>query len=167
MMEDFVSAYTNFKSILCICPKCNLFSRLSQLRIFSAEKTQTWVDQYEEKMRVLDKQITEHSLQQKKLKNEIIMKAREKLPALVRKALSSQIVNSKYNPYDINVVNHPVDFVVYNGMENGNVEDVVFLHSKNKIMEELHKSIHKTIENKQYDWKVARVSKDGELEFED
>ena len=95
------------------------------------------------------------------------MKAREKLPALVRKALSSQIVNSKYNPYDIKVVNHPVDFVVYNGMENGNVEDVVFLHSKNKIMEELHKSIHKTIENKQYDWKVARVSKDGELEFED
>ena len=95
-MDNFVSAYTNFKSILCICPKCNLFSRLSQLRIFSSEKAQTWVDEYEEKMRTLNKQIEEHSSQQKRIKNEIITKAREKLPELVRKALSSQIINSKY-----------------------------------------------------------------------
>ena len=57
--------------------------------------------------------------------------------------------------------------VIYDGMSNGDVENVVFLHSKNKVMRELHKSVHKTIENKEYDWKIARVSTDGELEFED
>ena len=47
------------------------------------------------------------------------------------------------------------------------MKDVIFLHSKNKAMRELHKSVHKTVKNKEYDWKVARISMDGELEFED
>ena len=36
------------------------------------------------------------------------------------------------------------------------------------FLAQLHKSIHDTIENKKYDWKVARISKDdGKLEIED
>jgi hypothetical protein len=32
---------------------------------------------------------------------------------------------------------------------------------------QLHKSIHDTVENKKYDWKVARISQEGKLELED
>jgi hypothetical protein len=31
----------------------------------------------------------------------------------------------------------------------------------------LHQSIENTVKNKQYDWKVARISKEGLLEIED
>ena len=49
-MKDFLSTFTNFKNILCICPKCNTFSRLNQLHIISTKKTPpTWFDRYEKK----------------------------------------------------------------------------------------------------------------------
>jgi len=52
-------------------------------------------------------------------------------------------------------------------MTDGSINNVIFLHEKNTDLAELHKSIHNTIEEKQYDWKVARISREGMLEIED
>jgi len=54
-------------------------------------------------------------------------------------------------------------------MEKGAIDNVIFLHNKNKNskIRELHKSIHTTVENEEYDWKVARISREGSLEIED
>jgi predicted Holliday junction resolvase-like endonuclease len=57
--------------------------------------------------------------------------------------------------------------VVYDGMNNNSINNVVFLHEKNMYLTKLHQSIADTVKNKQYDWKVARISKEGLLEMED
>ena len=64
---------------------------------------------------------------------------------------------------------YPIDYVIYDGMEKGSIDNVIFLHNKNKNsrMRELHKSIHATVEKEEYDWKVARISLDGALEIEE
>ena len=89
---------------------------------------------------------------------------------LIKKVLSDQIASLKFNPYDIKPILYPIDYVIYDGMEKGAIDNVIFLHNKNKNakMNELHKSIHTTVENEDYDWKVARISRDSDsLEIED
>ena len=86
---------------------------------------------------------------------------------MINASLSGAITKLKYNPYDIKPINHPIDYVVYDGMSDGEINNVVFLHEKNKNLAELHKSIRDTVKKKEYDWKVARISKEGKFELED
>ena len=86
---------------------------------------------------------------------------------MVISSLSDKVVSSKYDPYDIKPINHPIDYIIYDGMNKASVENVIFLHQKNNNLAQLHKSIHDTVENKKYDWKVARISQEGKLELED
>ena len=60
-MDDMLSVFTNFKNILCVCPECNNISRLSQLYIYSEQKTQqTWLDDYDDRVRAFNELESEH-----------------------------------------------------------------------------------------------------------
>ena len=169
MNDKFSTFYKTRQSILCICPKCRRISRLSQLIIVSKKsKEKTWLDNYDEKIRKFLEKKAEFEEQESDIKKDNIMRGREKMQELVNSALSDKVISSKYNPYDIKPINHPIDYIIYDGMEKGSVENVILLHQRNEKLAQLHKSIHDTIENKKYDWKVARISKDdGKLEIED
>ena len=168
MMDDFLTVFTNFKTILCVCPNCKALPRLSELQIFSSKKTlKDWMDDWQERMNGLEEKVNEFSEKESKIREDAAKRAQAQVPKLIKKSLSDHIVSLKYNPYDIKPINHPIDLVIYDGMSDGDVKDVIFLHSKNKAMRELHKSVHNAVENKEYDWKVVRISMDGELEFED
>ena len=74
----------------------------------------------------------------------------------------------KYNPYDIKPILHPVDFVIYEGMNDKKMNDIVFLSKKtgNPYLDKLHMSIDETIQKGLYDFKVARIDIDGNVCFE-
>jgi len=143
-------------------------SRLSQLYIVSeVKKEKTWLDDYDEKVRKFQEKqgVVEQEANAKR--DDAIKRGRDEVPKLVISSLSDKVVSSKYDPYDIKPINHPIDFIIYDGMNKASVENVIFLHQKNNNLLQLHKSIHETVENKKYDWKVARISKEGTLEIED
>ena len=96
-----------------------------------------------------------------------VERGRARVPGLVKKSMDVQFATMKYDPYDIKALLHPVEFVVFDGMNKGQVDDVVLLsrNSANENMQALMKSISNTVEEKRYDWKVARVSLDGDIEF--
>ena len=168
-MEE-LSSFTNNQMILCVCPKCRNISRFSDLRIISTKKTpETWLDGFEKKLTDFQVKQTDFSSKEAAIRKEAAEKARKQLPILIKKSLSDQIASLKFNPYDIKPILYPIDYVIYDGMEKGVIDNVIFLHNKNKNskMRELHKSIHTTVENEEYDWKVARISRDGNLEIED
>ncbi len=169
-MEE-LSSFTNNQMILCICPKCRNISRFSDLRIISTKKTpQTWLDGFEKKITDFQAKEEDFSSKEAAIRKEAAEKARKQLPILIKKSLSDQIASLKFNPYDIKPILYPIDYVIYDGMEKGAIDNVIFLHNKNKNakMNELHKSIHTTVENEDYDWKVARISRDSDsLEIED
>ena len=168
-MEE-LSSFTNNQMILCICPKCRNISRFSDLRIISTKKTpQTWLDGFEKKLTDFQAKEEDFSSKEAAIRKEAAEKARKQLPILIKKSLSDQIASLKFNPYDIKPILYPIDYVIYDGMEKGAIDNVIFLHNKNKNskMRELHKSIHTTVENEEYDWKVARISREGSLEIED
>ena len=168
-MEE-LSSFTNNQMILCVCPKCKNISRFSDLRIISTKKTpQTWLDGFEKKLTDFQAKEDDFLSKEDAIRKEAAEKARKQLPILIKKSLSDQIVSLKFNPYDIKPILYPIDYVIYDGMEKGAIDNVIFLHNKNKNskIRELHKSIHTTVENEEYDWKVARISREGSLEIED
>ena len=168
-MEE-LSSFTNNQMILCVCPKCRNISRFSDLRIISTKKTpETWLDVFDKKLANLQTKEDDFSSKEAAIRKEAAEKARKQLPKLIRQSLSDQITSLKFNPYDIKPILYPIDYVIYDGMEKGSIDNVIFLHNKNKNskMRELHKSIHTTVEKEEYDWKVARISLDGGLEIEE
>ena len=168
MIDNVLSIFTNFKNILCVCPKCSNVSRLSQLYLYSAEKTaRTWLDDYEDRVRSFREMEFEHDSKANEIREQAVQRGREQVPKLVSASLSESITKLKYDPYDVKPINHPIDYVVYDGMNNDSIDNVVFLHEKNMHLTKLHQSIENTVKNKQYDWKVARISKEGLLEIED
>ena len=168
MIDDILSIFTNFKNILCVCPECNNISRLSQLHLYSAKKTaRTWLDDYEDRIRSFREIESEHDSKANEIREQAVQRGRDQVPNLVNTSLSETITKLKYDPYDIKPINHPIDYVVYDGMNNNSINNVVFLHEKNMHLTKLHQSIENTVKNKQYDWKVARISKEGLLEIED
>jgi len=168
MIDNVLSIFTNFKNILCVCPKCSNVSRLSQLYLYSAEKTaRTWLDDYEDRVRSFREMESEHDSKANEIREQAVQRGREQVPKLVSASLSESITKLNYDPYDIKPINHPIDYVVYDGMNNDSIDNVVFLHEKNMHLTKLHQSIENTVKNKQYDWKVARISKEGLLEIED
>jgi predicted Holliday junction resolvase-like endonuclease len=167
-MSEILSAFTNFKNILCICSECNNISRLSELHLYSNKKTKkTWLDDFESRVRNFGELESEHNSKAKEINEKAILRGRAKVPKMVNNSLSGAITKLKYNPYDIKPINHPIDYVVYDGMNDGEINNVVFLHEKNSNLAELHKSIRDTVKKKEYDWKVARISKEGKFELED
>lgn len=166
-MSDVISAFTNFKSIFCVCPKCKLISRLSNLNIESPNKvSRTWLDDFEDRKTQLQDKISDFQTNEKTIRSAAALRARSKLQNMVAGSLSDKL-SSKYDPFDIKAVNHPIDYIIYDGMNKKSINNVVLLHQKNKYLAELHKSIRNVIDNKEYDWKVARVSLGGKLEIED
>ena len=167
-MSEILSAFTNFKNILCICPECSNISRLSELHLSSNKKTKkTWLDDFESRVRDLGELESEHDSKANEIREKAIQRGREQVPKMINASLSGAITKLKYDPYDIKPINHPIDYVVYDGMNGGEINNVVFLHEKNSNLAELHKSIRETVKKKEYDWKVARISKEGKFEIED
>ena len=89
------------------------------------------------------------------------------MPKLVNQSIKKKFARLKYDPYDIKAILHPIDFVLFNGMNKGQVTDVTLLSSKTKNLhiQNFHKAIAEAVKEKRYDWKVLRVSQEGELEY--
>lgn len=62
----------------------------------------------------------------------------------------------------------PDEFVVFDGMNKGELDNVTLLSrvSANKHLQDMQKAVAKVVNEKQYDWKVVRVSLEGDVEFE-
>jgi predicted Holliday junction resolvase-like endonuclease len=83
--------------------------------------------------------------------------------------MCTEITKFRYNPYDIKAIWHPVDYVVFNGMNNKDViQDVSFLSRKtNDVnLNKIRKTVKECVEEKRYEWVVARISTDGKMELE-
>jgi predicted Holliday junction resolvase-like endonuclease len=88
---------------------------------------------------------------------------------MIRKCIDETIASFNYNPYDIKALLHPVDFVVFNGLNDGEkLEDISFLSKKtsSESLNRLRTSLNSSIDGERYDWHVARVSIDGKVELE-
>jgi predicted Holliday junction resolvase-like endonuclease len=62
---------------------------------------------------------------------------------------------------------HPVDFLVFNGMKNNDITNLVLFDRevKERGQKALQKSIEKTVNRENYEWITMRVLEDGSVEY--
>ena len=165
----FLDEFNRMKSILCMCPHCSNISRLSDLNLRTRTKVpDTWLDDY--KKREHEVGDMEQSMQDamKKIRADATERGRAQVPARARKSMNPSIAALQYDPYDIKAILHPIDLVVFNGMNKGSLKDVVLLSgmTDDTTLGGLQRDVAKAVDERRYDWKTARVSDDGDLSFE-
>ena len=144
--------------------------RLSDLHLkYLGRAPRTWLDKYESKILAQEKNERLFGEKESKMREKSIERGRKKVQKLIKKCLCPEFKKLKYNPYDIKAIMHPVEFIVFDGLDdNVELKNVTFLSRKALSQDQnaILKSIRKVIDNKNYDWKVARISTDGEVKFE-
>lgn len=169
MAESFLDFFNYSKTILCMCPECNHISRLNELPLRAKGMApKTWLDDYESNVSKVDDQVAKFEEEEEGIREKARALGRAQVPKLVRQSMDKQFAKLEYNPYDIKALLHPIDFVVFDGMTDKEMKDVVFLakSTTNQYLQNLQSGIAKTVQEKAYDWKVVRVTQDGQVEIE-
>ncbi len=169
-MKDLVDIFQSFRKILCVCPCCGEIVRLSDLHLkYSGKAPKTWLDEHELDLVSLEKKEQLFEEEEGKIREKSIERGRKKVPLLVKQCLCPEFGKLEYDPYDIKAVMDPVDFVVFDGLNEGEeVRSVTFLSRKgptsyqNAVIE----TIKKAVDKNKYDWKVARIATNGKVDFE-
>ena len=177
MVDSFVDIFQQLKTILCLCPHCSSLLRVSQLLHLhsTAPAPRTWLDDYDDQIQKLQnksgsvatKEDKLHS-QEREMREKSRERGRKRVVSTVLKSMDEYFLKKKYNPYDIKPIIHPVDFVIFNGDHDKQVNEVVFLSkkSKNPNLAALQKSVGECIKNKNYDFKIVRIANGGKVTFE-
>lgn len=169
-MNDILSVFQSFRTILCVCPHCGEIMRLSDLHLkYTGKAPKTWLDTYESNTIHLMEKEELFKTQEKELREKSIERGRKKVPELVEKCLCPEFKKLEYNPYDIKAIMHPVDFIVFDGLNEGQeLKSITLLSRKpsNHEQETIIESIGKTVDNGDYEWKVARITLDAKIRYE-
>ena len=176
MSDSFINIFQQLKTILCVCPHCKSMLRLSDLNLRDKGKAPTtFLDEYELKQKRLDKKdekidikVNEFAEKERDIKAKAVKRGRSKVLKTVLNSMDDYFSKMNYNPYDIKPILHPIDFVIYEGMNEKKMNDVVFLSKKtrNPYINKLHMSISEIINKELYDFKIARIDVDGSVSFE-
>lgn len=169
-MNELFPMFLQFRKILCLCPCCGDIVRLSDLRLKTkGPAAETWLDNHEKELFRLEKKIERFENQEEKLREKARDKGRKEAEKVFNKAISPKFRALKLDPFDIKPVLHPIDFVVFKGMnKNDSVNNIMLLsrECKNHILCKLRKHIQNLVLKNKYEWSVARVSDDGKIKFE-
>lgn len=168
-MSELLDIFQSFRRILCICPCCGEMMRLSDLHLKCLKRApKTWLDTYEHKLLTLEEKERFFEEKEKEMREKSIERGRKKVPQLIKKCLCPEFKRLKYDPYDIKAIMHPIDFIVFDGLNKEEIRNITFLSRKiqNQEQKMILESIRKTVSKTNYDWKVARITIDGKVNLE-
>lgn len=166
MKADIPRFYTLQRRIFGICPKCTNFFRLSDCKIFSKKKpVRDWMDEIDLENQRLEK-LEEKLLEKKKeLQAAASAEGRRRAQLRVRK-LDPVFAPRKLDPDDARVIFHPIDYVVFNGMNTAEtIKNIVLLDRRTSQLRhrKLQQSIERVIDQEKYYWQTLCVGKNGEI----
>jgi len=168
-VNELLDVFQSFRKILCVCPCCGEIVRMSDLHLkYSGESPKTWLDEYELQLLAMEEKEQVFEAKEEELRKKAIERGRNKVPILVKNCLCPEFKRLEYDPYDIKAIMDPVDFVVFDGLNVGKqVQSVTFLAKiTNPQMRRVTNSIKTTVSKGSYDWKVARITTKGKVEYE-
>ena len=169
MESPFLDMFNSMKIVHCVCPNCNKISRVSDLRLSSNDKSaKTWLDKYDSKITSIEKKEEKYLEEENSIREKARERGRAMVPDLIKKSMDEKFAKLKYDPYDIKALLHPIDFVVFDGNHQEMLKNIVLMSRKtqNENLLRLHKGIAQAVKDKKYDWKVVRVSEDGQVDYE-
>jgi len=162
--------YQLFRRVLCVCPYCNKLTRVSDLRLKAkGPAPKTWLDEYETKDQAQTEKEGAFKEEEARLREEAREKGRKASEKAFYKAICPSLKKLKLDPFDVKPIFHPIDFVVFKGMNNqGTVSDVMLLTREHDCpsIKPIRDQIRKAVAQNKYDWQVARIEETGNIVME-
>lgn len=95
-------------------------------------------------------------------RRDAIMKSRAVLGGQFSEQLSPYLPDFEYLPTECRFVGKPIDFIVFKGMDEKKIDEVVFVEIKsgNSKLSPQEKNLKETIEKKRVRWKEYRIPED-------
>ena len=167
MKSELIKFFAIQRQIFGVCTCCGEIFRLSDAKVYLKKKpTQDWMDKLHKSDARLDKADEKIDAEEDEIREIARKKGRAAALRTTRK-IDKIFSPNKYNPDDAKVVFHPVDFVIFNGMKDKNIKNLVLLDRevKGKSKKAVQKSIEKTVAKENYEWVTVQVSEDGSIEY--
>jgi predicted Holliday junction resolvase-like endonuclease len=169
-MTELSQEFQEFRKILCICPCCGEIVRVSDLKLYAKGKaTKTWLDEYDHKQQLLDIKEEKFNEKEEKLRENARNKGREQAEKAFNKAILPSFKALKLDPYDVKPILNPIDFIVFQGMnKQDEITNIIFLSKEHDAptLTTTRKQIKDAINEKRYEWQVARIEETGKIKFE-
>jgi len=95
-------------------------------------------------------------------RKDAVLRSRAVLGGQFSEQLAPFLPGFKYKPTECRFIGKPVDLIVFNGMDDKNIDEVVFVEvkSKNSKLSSSEKKLKEAIEGKKVRWEEYRVPGD-------
>ena len=151
------------RNTFCQCPHCQHFFRQTDSIIYEGERpTLDWFEKMNRELNILEAK--ELAIKDKiaKAKQEATLQGR--VDANIHIAgFDTLFAPLGYDPNDAKVHFHPVDFIIFNGMndiDNPVIKNIVLLDSRDNSGP-IQESIRYCIENEKYKFVTIKINSDG------
>ncbi len=169
MQKEILDFYSSLRHIFGVCPCCGEIFRLSDCKLYQKKKPENdWKEELDKEIDRLDNLEEKILAKIESSKEAARTLGRKNADKLVRK-IDKIFLPLNLNCNDCKVIFHPVDFIVFNGMNNNNgdclIKEIMFLDKDNKSGQylKLQKGIESTVKNKRFDWLTLRVETNGQI----
>jgi len=170
MKNPFIEFYSSLRHIFGICKNCNNIFRVGDCELYQKKKPEVdWKSKLDNEIASLER-IEEKLLDKIELAKESArQRGRSDADRLVKK-IDPVFSPLKLNPNDAKVIFHPIDFIVFNGMNTNEktIKNLIMLDNKNKKNEykTLQNSIANAVNASRYEWLTLRVNENGTISEE-
>jgi predicted Holliday junction resolvase-like endonuclease len=163
-VNDLRTYLTEGRHVFSVCPECGSVHRLSELSLSRRGRyVPDWMDKIDARRDSLEKR--RGSLEDRA--SELQQAAKERaerrvLPQLLHRAIPL-FYKFRIDPRDVRTIIHPIDFVVFRGMNSSDGikgVDLLRLHGGNAFVP----SIRRAIDAHEYGWRTVRVGDNGTVE---
>jgi len=168
-MNELVQQFQDFRTILCVCPCCGDIVRISDLKLRTSGKTsRTWRDKYDHDVQKMDKLEEKFDEMEEGLRKLAHERGRLAAQKVFNNAISPALKKMKYNPFDVKPVFYPIDFLVFNGMnDKESVDELILLsrQSNSVTLNSIRDKVDLAITQENYGWQEARLDEEGKIFF--
>lgn len=169
MQNQVIDFYSSLRQIFGVCDCCGEIFRVSDCKLYQKKKPAIdWKEKIDSEISRLDR--LEEKLQEKiELAREAAREAGRKGADKLVKKIDPIFSPLKLNPNDAKVIFHPVDFIVFNGMNSNSgdttIKNLVLLDKNNRKGEyqKIQSSIDKAVNKSNYEWLTLRVEDNGTI----
>jgi predicted Holliday junction resolvase-like endonuclease len=169
MEKEIIDFYSSLRKIFGVCTDCEDIFRLSDCKLYQKSKPDSdWKEKLDSEIIRLEN-LEEKLLEKIELAKVSARESGRKEADKLIKKIDTIFSPNKLNPNDAKVVFHPVDFLVFNGMNSNSgdasIKNLVLLDKKGKTGENasIQNSIQKVVETQQYEWLTLRVEESGKI----
>ncbi|MBA4196513.1 MAG: hypothetical protein C0459_03060 [Chitinophaga sp.] len=156
------------RQIFGVCPNTGKVFRLSDCHIYLKKKPEPdWLQKIEIEQIKIDNLSEKLDAKENEIREKARVAGRNEANKAVKK-VDKIFTPLKLNPDDAKVIFQPVDFVVFNGMKNSELKNIILLdNSKTSSSDKkLQDNIQNVVAKGNYEWITLRVEENGNIKEE-